>query len=459
MKREIKKVFGIITLFALLFIACSKGTTGQNGVNDSITEDKSELPTDPSELAEEGVEESIDSFATDESVRDRSVNSNANVSIGIETLIQSHLETLAGKGVAIIANQTSVTSDGVHIVDTLLALGIKVKKVFAPEHGFRGNAGAGVKIKSGVDTRTGLPIISLYGKNKKPSASQLANVEVVIFDIQDVGTRHYTYISTMSYAMEACAENKKEMIVLDRPNPNGWYVDGPMMERAHRSFIGKHEVPIVHGMTVGEYAQMVNGEGWLRGGVKCNLQVMKCQGYRHDMTWDETGLEWIAPSPNLATEYAAYLYPALCWFEPTQVSVGRGTHDAFTIIGMPWHKEGTSLEFSSLQLNDYSFTPVSLPTKAKYPKHQNKKCKGYKFRGRVEGKALFIMGLTLLESFYKETTTSGFFKSNFERWAGNTRLKQSIIAQKDVYAIYDSWQDELDKFKETRDQYLLYTDF
>lgn len=389
---------------------------------------------------------------------------NKAVTIGAEVLIQSHLAALKGKKVAVIANHTTLIQ-GTHLVDTLLASGVQIQKVFAPEHGFRGAADAGQKIDNATDPRTGLPILSLYGKSRKPSAENLADIDLVIFDIQDIGSRHYTYISTMAYAMEACAEQGKAFWVLDRPNPNGWYCDGPVLSLAHSSFIGLHSVPIVHGMTVGEYATMVNREGWLKNGVQAELTVITCKGYTHDMRWEETGLPWVAPSPNIPTAYAAYLYPALCWFEPTLVSVGRGTHEAFTFIGAPWflrYSEGR-VESSSaygLKFIPFAFTPVSIPGKSTYPKYQDEECQGIKFTNQVEGKNLFLAGLALLELMYNEAESRDlgkpFFTGNFERWAGNTTLQQQIQSQQEPEAIYDSWQEGLASFQSIRNKYLLY---
>ena len=252
------------------------------------------------------------------------------IKVGSE-MFDQYLPIIKEKRVAIIGNQTS-TVGSIHLVDTLLSLGIDVKKVFAPEHGFRGNADAGEKVTDGKDSKTGLPILSLYGrKNRKPSVEKLLDVDVVIFDIQDVGARFYTYISTMHYAMEACAEQHKKMIILDRPNPNGFYVDGPILKNGNESFVGMHPVPIVHGMTIGEYGQMINGEKWLANGVQCDLLVVECQNYEHSDFYELP----IKPSPNLPNMASIYLYPSLCLFEGTNVSIGRGTQKPFQMIGSP----------------------------------------------------------------------------------------------------------------------------
>ncbi len=391
-------------------------------------------------------------------------SSSTRVLTGAEQLIANQLDLLKNKRVAIIANPTSCMPDGTHLVDTLIALGVNVVKVFGPEHGFRGDASAGTKVKSSHDKKTGLPVLSLYGNNRKPKPAQLKEVDVVIFDIQDVGSRHYTYIYTMSYAIEACAENNKPIIILDRPNPNGWYVDGPVLNKKYSSFIGMHEIPIVHGMTVGEYAQMVNEEGWLKNGVKAELTVISCANYTHQMRWEETGLAWIPPSPNLATEYAAYLYPAICWLEPTVVSVGRGTDEAFTIIGAPWFSgfqvartTSEGLQLYGLQMEGYTFTPRSLPGKSEHPKFQDESCQGLRFKNRVEGKPLFLVSLSLLQSLYQQGSVKGaFFKKGFEKWAGNAELRQQVINSITPEDIYASWQPGVEAFKEKRKKYLLY---
>ncbi|MEO1450942.1 MAG: DUF1343 domain-containing protein, partial [Bacteroidota bacterium] len=376
---------------------------------------------------------------------------------------------LQGKKLALVANHTSLLPDGTHMVDAFIQEGLDVVKVFAPEHGFRGTADAGELVESGVDKKTGLMVLSLHGKHKKPTAKQLEDVDLVVFDIQDVGTRFYTYISTMSYVMEACAESNVPFMVLDRPNPNGWYVDGPVLESAHSSFIGMHEIPIVHGMSIGEYAQMVNGEGWLKNGVKVDLTVVPCEGYERSMRWDETGMDWIPPSPNLASEYSAYLYAAICWFEPTPLSLGRGTDSAFTVLGAPWFKP--EVFFTARQTESLgrlpgglgaeitSFTPRSLPGKSTYPKFQDKACEGLVFRDRVDGKSLFITGLSLLAEAYRQHQAEGmkgFFTKGFERWPGNTELKAQIEAGTPAEEIYASWQDDVEAFKTMRKPYLIY---
>ncbi|MEO1413626.1 MAG: DUF1343 domain-containing protein [Bacteroidota bacterium] len=389
------------------------------------------------------------------------------VRIGAEVLLSDFGDQLTGKKLAIVANQTTRFPNGTHLVDSLLSRAFDVQKVFAPEHGFRGTADAGETVKSGQDQRTGLPIISLYGKNKKPSQAQLAGIDLVIFDIQDVGVRLYTYISTLSYVMEACAEAGIPIMVLDRPNPNGWYVDGPVLQKGSESFVGMHPIPVVHGMSIGEYAQMVNGEGWLEKEAKVDLTIIPCEGYTHEMRWADTQLPWVAPSPNLGSVQAAYMYPMLVWFEPTPVSVGRGTDSAFTIVGAPWldstsaKKLATSLSTEgNIQAKPISFTPRSLVGKSKYPKHQDRKCEGMIFEGMTNGPQLFQNTLQLIRIFYdqhqaqfpKET----FFQKGFHKWPGNKDFQQQISENVLVEEIYESWQAETEIFRELRKKYLIY---
>ena len=358
-----------------------------------------------------------------------------------------YLPNLQGKKVALVVNQTSVV-EGQHLVDTLLDRGIQIVKIFAPEHGFRGKADAGEKIADSKDPETGIPLISLYGKKRKPGAEDLAGIDWLLFDIQDVGARFYTYISTMHYVMEACAEHQVAFMVLDRPNPNGHYVDGPVLAPNYSSFVGMHPIPVVHGMTIGEYAQMINGEAWLEGGIRCELKVIPCANYDHNTFYDLP----IKPSPNLPNIRSIYLYPSLCFFEGTVVSAGRGTTKQFQIYGHP-----------DASMGDYDFTPVSLPG-AKYPKHENKRCKGFDLTQlpldaiRAEGR----LNLSYLIDFYqafpnKETF---FLKNKFiDKLAGGKTLREQILDGMSETAIRESWKEGLDAFKATRKQYLLYKDF
>lgn len=357
------------------------------------------------------------------------------------------LPQIQGKSVAIVANQTSEIR-GIHLVDTLFALGIDIKKVFAPEHGFRGLADAGEKIPDSRDPKTGIPIRSLYGANKRPKPSDLADVDVVLFDIQDVGVRFYTYIYTMTYVMEACAENGIQMIVLDRPNPNGFYVDGPVLEPENSSFIGLHPIPLVHGMTVGEYAQLLNGEGWLRKGVQCELNVIPCEGYTHNDYYQLP----VKPSPNLPNMSSVYLYPALGLFEGTVVSVGRGTDFPFQIFGHP-----------GLSGCEFTFTPKSRPG-AQYPPQKDAVCLGYDLRKFGEEYIFEFRGLYLhwVLTAYRDTQKqNSFFLKNgfFHKLAGNRSLMAQIKNGTPEREIRASWEKDLKEFKSIRAKYLLYPDF
>ncbi len=353
---------------------------------------------------------------------------------------------LKGKNIALVANHTSLI-DGVHLVDTLISARFKVVKVFSPEHGFRGNADAGQEIGDKIDLVTGLPIISLYGKNKKPQAVDLAGVDLVIFDIQDVGARFYTYISTMTYVMEACAENQIPVIILDRPNPNGFYVDGPVLESEFKSFVGLHPVPIVHGMTVGEYAGMVNAEGWLENGVKCELSVIPVENYTHRHFYELP----VRPSPNLPNKNAIFLYPSLCLFEGTVVSVGRGTDLPFQVIGHPDFVTGS-----------YLFTPKSIPGVASKPKYEGVNCFGQNLTGFAENitNQPHQLSLFWLIEYYKTLKDKGnFFDSYFEKLAGTAQLRKQIEDGWSEAQIRETWQPGLEKFKQIRKKYLLYPDF
>lgn len=356
-----------------------------------------------------------------------------------------YLPLLAGKRVAIVANQSS-TIKNTHLVDSLLALGVKIKKVFCPEHGFRGLVDAGEKVNSEKDKKTGLNIISLYGKNKKPSAEQLKDIDVVIFDIQDVGVRFYTYISTLHYVMEACAENNKQVIVLDRPNPNGYYIDGPVLEDAYKSFLGMHTVPLVYGMTIGEYAQMINGEGWLKEGAKCDLKVISLSNYSHTDLYELP----IKPSPNLPNMASVYLYPSLGLFEGTVVSVGRGTDKPFQIIGHP-----------TLAKSNYTFTPQPKPG-AMDPKYKGQLCKGFNlsdFGAEYIKNSKKIYLYWLIGTYQNTPEKASFFDQNFNYHAGNATLQEQIKEGKTEDAIRLTWTDGIKKFKVIRKKYLLYKDF
>ena len=327
-----------------------------------------------------------------------------------------YLKLLKGKQVAVVANQTSVLEKKArssskraftHVVDSLLSLQIHIKKVFAPEHGFRGKADAGEIIRDGFDTKTGLPIVSLYGENKKPSAGHLKGIDVVVFDIQDVGARFYTYISSLHYVMEACAELNIPVLILDRPNPNAHYIDGPILKMKHSSFVGMHKVPIVYGMTIGEYGQMINGENWLKNGVKCDLTVIPIENYTHQTFYSLP----IKPSPNLPNDISINLYPSLCFFEGTSVSVGRGTAMQFQVYGSPF-----------LTKNAFSFKPQANEG-AKYPKYKNKICFGEDLR---TAERLNKLDLSFLIKAYEQNSSKAFFNSFFTKLAGTEKLQQQV---------------------------------
>ncbi len=368
------------------------------------------------------------------------------VVVGAERMDQ-YLFRLTGKRVGVVTNQTGRVGQA-HLVDTLLASGVQVVKVFAPEHGFRGEADAGEHVKDGKDARTGLPLVSLYGANKKPRPEQLKDVEVLVFDIQDVGVRFYTYISTLHYVMEAAAENGKAVVVLDRPNPNGFYVDGPVLDTAYTSFVGMHPVPLVHGMTVGEYARMINGEGWLKGGRTCDLFVVPCTGYDHEVMYALP----VRPSPNLPNMSAVYLYPSLGLFEGTIVSVGRGTDQPFQCIGYPGNPVG-----------QFRFTPRSVPG-AKEPPHRDIECTGIDLQafGTVQSRMERKVSLHWLIGLYREAPDkAGFFLANrfIDKLAGGPDLRERIVRGEDEDTIRASWQPALNAFKKVRAKYLLYDDF
>jgi uncharacterized protein YbbC (DUF1343 family) len=359
------------------------------------------------------------------------------IQVGAEQL-SLYVPELKNKNVALVVNHTSVVGR-THLVDTLRSLGIVIRKAFAPEHGFRGAAPDGAKINDGTDEKTGLPIISLYGANRKPTPEQLADVDVVIFDIQDVGARFYTYISTMHYVMEACAEQGKKLIVLDRPNPNA-YVDGPVLkDTTLRSFVGMHPIPTVHGNTVGELARMINGEGWLKNKVKCDLEIIAVKNWTHD---DDYSLA-IRPSPNLPNDQSIKLYPSLCLFEGTAISVGRGTQTPFLIIGNPL-----------LTDMPYQFTPVEIQNMSVNPPHKNKLCYGLDLRNVNVERTMTLK--YLLDMYKRYPEKDKFFLSSFERLAGTRELRNQIIAGMSESEIKSTWQKDLDEYKKMRAKYLLY---
>jgi uncharacterized protein YbbC (DUF1343 family) len=376
-----------------------------------------------------------------------------------------YLKLLAGKNVGIVANQSSVIFKApnaksqapktyTHSVDSLLSLNINVKTVFAPEHGFRGTADAGEHIKDGVDTKTGLPIISLYGDHKKPKLEQLKEtkknekdtesgifaIDIMVFDLQDVGARFYTYISTLHYIMEACAEAHIPLIVLDRPNPNGHYVDGPILDMEHKSFVGMHPIPVVHGMTIGEYAKMINGEKWLKNAVQCELTVINMKNYSHQTAYSLP----IKPSPNLPNDKAINLYPSLCFFEGTNVNAGRGTSKQFQIYGSPYLRK---------EVYDFKFTP--LPNEgAKYPKHSTVLCYGEDLSVSENLNALDLS--YLIKAYHNTLDQKNFFNGFFTKLAGSKLLQQQIEQGLTETEIKATWKKGLEDFKLTRKKYLIY---
>ncbi|GAB2773683.1 DUF1343 domain-containing protein [Actinomadura fibrosa] len=365
-----------------------------------------------------------------------------NLSLGAERT-EAYLPLLKGKKVGVVGNQTSIITtekSPVHLVDSLLKLGVDIRKVFAPEHGFRGTADAGEVVKDGKDAKTGLPIISLYGDNKKPTPEQLKDLDILIFDIQDVGARFYTYISTLHYLMEAAAENNIPVIVFDRPNPNGHYIDGPILEPEHQSFVGMHQVPVVHGMTIGEYARMINGQKWLKNGLKADLQVIEMENYNHDLKYELP----VNPSPNLPNATAINLYPSLCFFEGSNVNAGRGTDKQFQIFGSP---------FLPKEKYDYSYVPE--PNEgAKYPKHQGKTC-----YGKDLSKSPFLSSINLkwlIDAYHNTSQKEEFFNSFFTKLAGTTKLQEQIESGMTAEEIRMTWKSGLEEFAKVREKYLFY---
>lgn len=364
---------------------------------------------------------------------------------------EKYLPYLKGKRIGMVVNPTSVIGKETS-VDSLLKLGVNIVKIFGPEHGFRGNASAGIHVNDAIDAKTGIKAVSLYGKHSTPTKEDLADVDLMIFDIQDVGVRFYTYINTLQHVMEACAAENKEVLILDRPNPNGFYIDGPILDPKLVSGIGLQAIPIVHGLTVGEYAQMLNGEGWLKNKVKCKIKIITVENYNHDLPYDLP----VKPSPNLNTQQSILLYPTLCLFEGTYLSQGRGTQFPFTVLGAPALKGKY----------DFSFTPKSIKGMAETPLHQNKACYGMDLRtydvAKIrKDKALNLNWLIELYNAYPNKADFFNFKlstqmGNFDKLSGDYGLKQQIIAGKSEKEIRASWEPGLTRYKTMRQQYLLY---
>jgi uncharacterized protein YbbC (DUF1343 family) len=358
--------------------------------------------------------------------------------------VGKYVPLLKGKRVGLVVNHTSKIQHK-HVLDSLLELDVDVKKVFAPEHGFRGEEDAGAKITDAKDPKTGIPIISLYGSKKAPSEEDLADLDVIIYDIQDVGARFYTFISTMHHVMQACAEYSRQFIVLDRPNPNGYYIDGPVLDLKFQSFVGMHPIPVVYGLTCGELAQMINGEGWLESGKQCDLTVIPCHNYEHSLTYDLP----VPPSPNLPNLRAIMLYPSLCFFEPTIVSIGRGTQDQFQVIGHP-----------DYGLGSYLFTPRPQPG-AQKPKLNGVQCNGTNLTGLdpAQVKEWEQLNLSYLIQYHQRLKDKHTFISSpsfFDKLAGTDQLRKQLLAGYSEEQIRSSWGADLEAYKELRRKYLIY---
>lgn len=390
----------------------------------------------------------VTTTTTDAIVTDKNTSEELNTAeiiVGAQQ-IDEYLPYLVNKRVGLLVNQTSMLDKKMHLVDFLNDNeNVSVQTIFAPEHGFRGKADAGEHLNDGIDSKTGVKIISLYGKHRAPTKEDFADIDVLIFDIQDVGVRFYTYISTLHYLMKAGAENNVQILVLDRPNPNGHYVDGPMLDPNFKSFVGMHPIPIVHGMTIGEYAQMINGQNWLGDGLKVDLKVVKCVNYNHSSTY----VLPIPPSPNLPNNRSIYLYPSLCFFEGTVFSIGRGTNTQFQIYGHP--------DFS---IGSYQFTPKSGPG-SKYPKHENKTCSGISLVSLSQEQLWSEKQLNLfyiIQAYQHFNDKENFFLENhfIDKLAGSSTLREQIIDGLSQEEIRASWQDELEEYKQMRKEYLLY---
>lgn len=368
-----------------------------------------------------------------------SASASAQLVLGAEQT-DVYVPKLKGKRVALYANNTSAVK-GVHVVDMLMASKVNVVKIMSPEHGFRGDVPDGDAVKNSIDEKTGIPIISIYGdKTKKPAPEHLADVDVVVFDIQDVGCRFYTYISSLHYLMEACAENKKKLVVFDRPNPNG-FVDGPILQEENKSFVGMHPIPITHGMTIGEYAKMINGEGWLPNKMTCELEVIPMKNYTHH---DEYSLP-IKPSPNLPNDHAIRMYPYLCLFEGTALSVGRGTFFPFEVIGHP-----------DLKDLPFEFKPMSITTMSAKPKLEGKVCHGLDLRNEKPERKIALKHLIDMYNLFPDKEK--FFIPYIDKLSGTKEFKEQIKKGMTEEQIRATWKDGLDKYKVTRKKYVIYPD-
>jgi uncharacterized protein YbbC (DUF1343 family) len=428
-----------IKLALLALMLCSQACTGASRQNGTKTGETAQ--TDPKSRDQRAIEENQarqDRALGTKTVDERPIHP-APVAVlrtGAEQT-DKYLPLLKGKRVGLLVNHTSMVGQ-THLVDALIENNITIAKIFSPEHGFRGTADAGESVKSGVDASTGTPIVSLYGANKAPTNAQMAGLDIVVFDIQDVGARFYTYISSMHYMMQACADNNIPLLIMDRPNPNGHYIDGPVLQMEQTSFVGMHPIPVVHGLTVAELAQMINGEGWLKGGKQCKLQIIQMENYTHSTPYSLP----VKPSPNLPNDQAIALYPSLCFFEGTPISVGRGTPFPFQVVGAPDPAYGK-----------FTFTPVSTPDGAKNPMFENKVCYG------VDLRKANVQGLTLqylIDFYQKSPDKSKFFNNFFNKLAGNSTLQEQIKQGMSEAEIRKTWEPALSQYKEKRKTYLLY---
>lgn len=411
----------IVFLFGVITVGCAEGNL--------------ELSSKENELVDQ------DSLAVAEPI-----NIFDSLTIPAAERIELYLPLLTGKRVGIVGNQTSLIGS-THLVDSLKSLGVDIRVVFSPEHGFRGDHHAGAKVKHGVDEKTGIPIFSLHGKTKKPTVESLDSIDVILFDVQDVGARFYTYISSLHYVMEAAAENGRQVIVLDRPNPNAHYIDGPILQPEHQSFIGMHPVPVVYGMTIGEYGKMINGEFWMKDSVQANLKVIPVKNW----TYTKEYVLPVAPSPNLPNQTSIYLYPSICFFEGTSFTCGRGTEFPFQTYGHPHYQDST-----------YSYTPIVIPGKSKYPKHENQLCFGKDLRS--DSSSVLFNEIRSLDFSYlldaKKKLKAGevFFSRPdfFNLLAGSKVIIEAVKEGKTVEQFSELWKNDILEFKKTREKYLLY---
>lgn len=369
--------------------------------------------------------------------------SRAQIKAGAESL-EEYLPILYGKNIGVVANNTSIVWH-TDLVDTLLSLNVNVKIIFSPEHGYKGNYGAGVKL--GNDSISGLKIVSLYGEHRRPDREDLEDLDLIVYDIQDVGVRFYTYISTMTYVMEECARYNIPFLVLDRPNPNGFYVDGPVLDTVYSSFVGLHPVPVVYGMTIAEYARMINEEGWLKDGLKCDLSWVTCENWDHRKYYELP----VKPSPNLPNMTSVFLYPSLCFFEGTKISLGRGTDFPFQVYGHPEYKT-----------TDFSYTPMSIPGASVNPKYLGEECFGVDLTSLPNSFFWDNRGIILhwlLDAYEQLGNTDDFFTGYFVKLAGNEKMQEQIENGASANVIRAGWKKEIDAFKTIRKKYLLYKDF